>query len=143
MREASWRNLAHPEARPTGITIGTMDTSAFIAADPQAGTDNGGPVVGSSRRARQQSRVDASDQRLERKGFITPWQSGKVLKGDIDGFFLGGYRLLYKIASGSFGRVFRADDPRSGRVVAVKVLRGAGARTSSASTCSSAKARSA
>ena len=36
---------------------------------------------------------------------------------------LGGYRLLYKISSGSFGRVFRADDPRSGRVVAVKVLR--------------------
>jgi eukaryotic-like serine/threonine-protein kinase len=60
---------------------------------------------------------------LERKSHITPWQSGKVLKGDFDGFFLGGYRLLYKIASGSFGRVFRADDPRSGRVVAVKVLR--------------------
>src|SRR5207302_1988283 len=30
---------------------------------------------------------------------------------------------LYKIASGSFGRVYRADDPRSGRIVAVKVLR--------------------
>jgi serine/threonine protein kinase len=60
---------------------------------------------------------------LERKGYLTPWQSGKVLKGDTDGYFLGGYRLLYKIASGSFGRVFRADDPRSGRVVAIKVLR--------------------
>jgi serine/threonine protein kinase len=60
---------------------------------------------------------------LERKGLLTPWQRGKVLKGDIDGYFLGGYRLLYKIASGSFGRVFRADEPRSGRVVAVKVLR--------------------
>jgi CheY-like chemotaxis protein len=60
---------------------------------------------------------------LERKSYMTPWQRGKVLKGDFDGFFLGGYRLLYKIASGSFGRVFRADDPRDGRVVAVKVLR--------------------
>jgi serine/threonine protein kinase len=60
---------------------------------------------------------------LERKGFLTPWQSGKVLKGDVDGFVLGGYKLLYKIASGSFGRVFRAVDPRGGRVVAVKVLR--------------------
>ncbi len=40
-----------------------------------------------------------------------------------DGFFYGGYRVLYKISSGSFGRVFRADDPRTGRVVAVKVLR--------------------
>ncbi len=60
---------------------------------------------------------------LERKSYLTPWQRGKVLKGDSDGFFLGGYRILYKIASGSFGRVFRADDPRGGRVVAVKVLR--------------------
>jgi serine/threonine protein kinase len=60
---------------------------------------------------------------LERKGWLTPYQSGKLLKGDDDGFLLGGYRLLYKIASGSFGRVFRADDPRAGRVVALKVLR--------------------
>lgn len=60
---------------------------------------------------------------LERKRILYPWQTGKVLKKDLDGFFLGGYRLLYKISSGSFGRVFRADDPRSGRVVAVKVLR--------------------
>ncbi|HMF14862.1 MAG TPA: serine/threonine-protein kinase, partial [Gemmataceae bacterium] len=60
---------------------------------------------------------------LERKGYLTPWQSQKVLKRDPDGYFLGGYRILYKIASGSFGRVFRADDVRSGRVVAIKVLR--------------------
>jgi serine/threonine protein kinase len=60
---------------------------------------------------------------LERKGYLTPWQSHKLLKGDNDGYFLGGYRILYKIASGSFGRVFRADDPRTGEVVAIKVLR--------------------
>src|ERR1700716_2818197 len=60
---------------------------------------------------------------LERKGHLTPWQSSKLVKGERDGYFLGGYRLLYKIASGSFGRVYRADDPRSGRIVAVKVLR--------------------
>jgi serine/threonine protein kinase len=60
---------------------------------------------------------------LERKGYLTPWQSQKLLKADNDGYFLGGYRILYKIASGSFGRVYRADDPRSGTVVAIKVLR--------------------
>jgi serine/threonine protein kinase len=60
---------------------------------------------------------------LERKGYLTPWQGGKLRKGDIDGYILGGYRLLYKIASGSFGRVYRGDDPRTGQVVAVKVLR--------------------
>jgi len=60
---------------------------------------------------------------LERKGYLTPWQSQKLLKGENDGYFLGGYRILYKIASGSFGRVYRADDPTSGTVVAIKVLR--------------------
>jgi serine/threonine protein kinase len=60
---------------------------------------------------------------LERKAYLTPWQSNKLIKGDFDGYFLGGYRVLYKIASGTFGRVFRADDPRSGRIVAIKVLR--------------------
>jgi CheY-like chemotaxis protein len=59
----------------------------------------------------------------ERKGFLTPYLSQKLLKGDTDGYFLGGYRILYKIASGSFGRVYRADDPQSGRIVAIKVLR--------------------
>jgi CheY-like chemotaxis protein len=60
---------------------------------------------------------------LERKGSLTPFHTSKLLKGDTDGYFLGGYRLLYKIGSGSFGRVYRADEPRSGRIVAVKVLR--------------------
>lgn len=60
---------------------------------------------------------------MERKGYLTPWQSGKLLKNESDGYFLGGFRILYKIASGTFGRVYRADDPRSGRIVAVKVLR--------------------
>lgn len=63
----------------------------------------------------------------ERKGWVTNLQTSKLLKGDTDGYFMGGYRLMYKISSGSFGRVFRAvergDDPQSGRVVAVKVLR--------------------
>lgn len=60
---------------------------------------------------------------MERKGFLTPFQSSKLMRGDVDGYFLGGYRMLYKIASGSFGRVYRADDPSSGRIVAIKVLR--------------------
>jgi serine/threonine protein kinase len=60
---------------------------------------------------------------LERKGHLTPLQSQKLLRGDTTGYVLGGYRLLYRIAAGSFGRVYRGDDPRSGRVVAVKVLR--------------------
>jgi serine/threonine protein kinase len=60
---------------------------------------------------------------LERKGYLTPWQTHKLLKGDSEGFFLGGYILQYRIAAGSFGRVFRAEDPKNGSLVAIKVLR--------------------
>ena len=60
---------------------------------------------------------------LERRSLLTPLQIGKLRKGDTDGYLLGGFRLLYRIASGSFGRVYRGDDPRTGQIVAVKVLR--------------------
>jgi serine/threonine protein kinase len=60
---------------------------------------------------------------MERKGLITPLQSSRLLKGETEGYFLGGYRILYKIASGSFGRVYRGDDPTTGQIVAIKVLR--------------------
>src|SRR5215207_9847790 len=56
----------------------------------------------------------------KRKSLITPWQASKLLKGETEGYILGGYKLLYKIASGSFGRVYRGEDPRSGQVVPVK-----------------------
>ena len=67
--------------------------------------------------------ADAMAKLFERKGFTTPLQSSKLLKGDTDGYILGGYRLLYKISSGSFGRVYRGDDPRTGQIVAIKILR--------------------
>jgi serine/threonine protein kinase len=59
----------------------------------------------------------------QRRGYLTPLQASKLLKGDTDGYFLGGYRLLYRIAAWSFGRVYRADNPRTGEMVAIKVLR--------------------
>src|SRR6266545_1500002 len=55
---------------------------------------------------------------MQRKGLLTPLQGTKLLKGDTDGYFLGGYRILYKISSGTFGRVYRADERGSGQVVA-------------------------
>lgn len=69
--------------------------------------------------------ADANDllQLLIRKQYITTFQASKLERRDPDGYFLGGYKLLYKIASGTFGRVYRAEDPRTGAVVALKVLR--------------------
>jgi predicted Ser/Thr protein kinase len=62
-------------------------------------------------------------QTAERKGLLTSLQTDKLRKGDRQGYFLGNYRVLYKIDSGSFARVYRADEPASGRIVAIKVLR--------------------
>jgi len=67
--------------------------------------------------------LDTLYRHLERGRYLTGWQIERLRKGERDGFNLGGFRLLYKISSGSFGRVYRAENPHTGRVVAVKVLR--------------------
>src|SRR6516164_9094934 len=76
---------------------------------------------------------------LERKGYLTPWQSYKLLKLDPDGYYLGGYRILYKIASGSFGRVFRADDRARDASLPSRCFAGGGAKIRSASSFLSVK----
>jgi len=67
--------------------------------------------------------LEATAQQLQRSSMITAWQAGKLIKGETTGFLMGGYKLLYKISSGSFGRVYRAEEPGGGRIVAVKILR--------------------
>ena len=66
--------------------------------------------------------LDATAIQMQRNGYLTTWQCGKLLKGDTTGYSMGGCKLLYKISSGSFGRVYRAEEP-GGRIVAVKILR--------------------
>ena len=60
---------------------------------------------------------------LENKGYLSSFQSSLVRKGDIEGLVLGGHKLTYRNAAGSFARVYRAEAP-NGQTVAVKVLRG-------------------
>src|SRR5437870_4860078 len=60
---------------------------------------------------------------LEHKGLLTSYQVGRIEKGEVDGLALGPYKLMYRNASGSFARVYRACDLRSGRMVGLKVLR--------------------
>ena len=47
-------------------------------------------------------------QKLERRQLLTPLQTGRIMKGETEGLVLGQYKLLYRNASGSFARVFRA-----------------------------------
>jgi CheY-like chemotaxis protein/predicted Ser/Thr protein kinase len=102
-------NLDAATVGKNAVRLGLLTEEQLLDAREEAGATNPDPA--------ELMRV------LERRSILTPLQTFKLLRGDEDGYFLGGYRMLYKIASGSFGRVFRADDPRSGRIVAVKVLR--------------------
>jgi serine/threonine protein kinase len=60
---------------------------------------------------------------LQRKGYLTPFQIDKLKKGDTSGYFYGGNKALYKVASGGFARVYRGINVNTGEPTALKVLR--------------------
>jgi CheY-like chemotaxis protein len=60
---------------------------------------------------------------LEAKGALTSYQITRIRKGEIQGLILGPYKLLYRNASGSFARVFRACRLSDGTMVGLKILR--------------------
>lgn len=60
---------------------------------------------------------------MERKQYLTSYQSGKIRKGSLGDLTLGQYKLLYRNASGSFARVFRAASMANNEMVALKLLR--------------------
>lgn len=60
---------------------------------------------------------------LQRRELLTSFQAEKLQKGQTDDLVLGGYKLLYRNASGSFARVYRGCSLADGSMVGVKVLR--------------------
>ncbi|MCG6157302.1 serine/threonine-protein kinase [Rubinisphaera margarita] len=54
---------------------------------------------------------------------LTPFQAESIKRLDTDILVLGGNKLLYPNAAGSFARVFRAENLDTGETVAVKLLR--------------------
>src|SRR3954454_373973 len=78
----------------------------------------------------REAKEDAEDGTFEalsrsflRKGLLTSWQVEKFKKGDLEGFFYGGCKVLFHLAEGTFARVYRGVKADSGTPVAVKVLR--------------------
>ncbi len=61
---------------------------------------------------------------FERRLILTPFQINKLERGERTGYFLGRFKLQYKISAGTFARVFRGVSEQTGEVVAIKVLRG-------------------
>lgn len=60
---------------------------------------------------------------LERRNLLTSYQSSQLRRGETDTLVLGDCKLLYRNASGSFARVYRAESLSDGRMVGVKLLR--------------------
>ncbi|MCH9652809.1 MAG: protein kinase [Planctomycetes bacterium] len=60
---------------------------------------------------------------LERKNLITSFQAGRLKNKELEGLVLGGNKLMYQNASGSFARVYRAASLIDGRMLGIKVLR--------------------
>jgi serine/threonine protein kinase len=75
------------------------------------------------RLGRKGDQTDELLKSLEHQGILTSYQVGRIEKGEIDGLVLGRYKLMYRNASGSFARVYRACDLRTGKMVGLKVLR--------------------
>jgi len=69
--------------------------------------------------------VTADDfvQLMVRREMATNYQVDRLLGGERTGFFYGDYKVLYLVGTGTFARVFRAVHRRTGKIVAVKVLR--------------------
>jgi len=60
---------------------------------------------------------------LHREKLMTSWQTNRLLSGKTDSFFLNRYKMLDRVAYGSFARVYRTVDPKTGDIFALKVLR--------------------
>ncbi len=60
---------------------------------------------------------------LEQRGVLTSYQVGRIRQDAADELVLGNYKIMYRNASGSFARVFRASRLSDGETFALKVLR--------------------
>lgn len=58
-----------------------------------------------------------------RSGKVTNWQLERVKQGHKVGYFYGPYKVLYLVGAGTFARVYRATNIKTGEMKAVKVLR--------------------
>ena len=71
----------------------------------------------------QEVTLDALRRLLLGRDLLTYFQIEHILAEDRDSFFYGDYKILYLVGTGTFARVYRAVNPSTGQIVAVKALR--------------------
>lgn len=67
--------------------------------------------------------VETFVQTMIKKELLTNFQVERLKEGRTKGYFHGDYKLLYAIGAGTYARVFRATNMKTGDIRAVKVLR--------------------
>lgn len=60
---------------------------------------------------------------LEQQSLITSYQITKIEKGDAASLIIGGCKLMYQNAAGSFARLYRGARLDNGQMIGVKILR--------------------
>jgi serine/threonine-protein kinase len=60
---------------------------------------------------------------LLRKELLTNYQLDRLFKGERGGYFYGENKVLYLVGNGTFARVYRAVNTKTGKIVAIKALR--------------------
>jgi serine/threonine protein kinase len=69
------------------------------------------------------SQVAAFLNRMAEHNYLTPLQIERIKLMDYDSLVLGGNKLLYENAAGSFARVYRAEKIDTGEMICLKILR--------------------
>ena len=67
--------------------------------------------------------VEAFKSSLLQSELLTNWQLTRVIDGHKKGFYYGNWKVLYMVGAGTFARVYRSVNIKTGDVMAVKVLR--------------------
>lgn len=93
----------------------------YLAAVEQSGLIEPGQIQAVAR-ACTATEADQLAQEFEKAGLLTNWQNRLLLRGKWQNFFMGRYRLLRPVGSGSMSRVYLGQHEILHRFVALKVL---------------------
>ncbi|MFO0879565.1 MAG: serine/threonine-protein kinase [Gemmataceae bacterium] len=123
-RAVSIRLVRTGMASSSGLPDRPLTAESFLRGVLRSGLLERDDLQASLRGVPREQRDDAQAlaECLVRKGKLTRFQAGKLLRGISQGMILGPFRLLTPIGRGGMGTVFLVRDTRSDQMVALKIL---------------------